>query len=93
MVTALELELYAKRLFKVLALDEAHLQLRQCVLTDAQKLGQIAEWYAEEISGMWLQLALHIDVYGQPMAVLRNFSSKAAGLVKSVASTVSLGYL
>jgi hypothetical protein len=75
-MSRLSLSVYAKRLFKVLALDEVPIKLGFCSLSNIRSLKTVQDWYKEEISKQWLSLALHIDIYGRPIAVVRTLTAR-----------------
>jgi len=92
-VSPFSLLLYARQVLKVLALDEVPLRLRQCVLTHPLDAGSVARWLVDEISGQWLSLALHIDIYGQPIAAVRSATSRVTYWAKQMAQAVTFGLL
>jgi hypothetical protein len=92
-IAPFSLQLFARRILKVLALDDVPLSLRQAVFIEPTNADVVAKWYTEELAGQWLSLALHIDVYGQPIAAVRSVTTRLKQLTRRVVSILTFGIL
>ena len=90
-VSPFSLMLYARQFLKVLSLDEVPLRLRQCVLINPLDAASVSKWLVDEVAGQWLSLALHIDIYGQPIAAVRSATSRLGNWAKQLGKALTFG--
>lgn len=80
-ISSLQLELHAKEMLGVLALDKALIKLNRSSVYKSNGLADALEalgrQYKEEVAGQWLNLVMHLDVaIGRPVSAAKKLLGK-----------------